>query len=1023
MEETANSSSPAETAKWAKTMNKNLCRLAKVAEEVCPKKEHVVNRILLQFGGFLRNLAQVMKELQKDLEIMPVEYTALEMDHLEAEVKKTETLLHDIFGRSSLYLLTCCSTLIDQVKNCAKKSGVFLENVILEGSSDALKFHVSEAKQLIEKGMPKLESKDHILCNSFEDGALDSIVSDYSLSSNLAEQIADSLRIPLDGDAFSTELAKLKVERTEAVELRGKVHSLYLEQFIVLLEKAITSKRKPVRIDSYDKVDSSHGRSNTHRDIPMLPLQSFICPITKDVMRDPVQIASGQTYERAAIERWFDEGHTRCPTGVELKNCKMKPNFALKQSIAEWRERNYNIRLENANELLNNLEENEEEQLKAVQDLQALCEEDSLNKYKVANKNLIPRLVKLTKSSSKLAAKAFSTLAILAKDNTENQGIMAENGIIDLIVHCLARQKEEAPQSVYLMRLLSENQDIAEKIGHARNAVLFLVTLIQEEEFAENVGSILENLPKSDNDVITMAEANIMNPLVSRLIEGEYASQILMAKTLGRLHMPDSSKEIVATTETISTLIEMMNNDNTENHEGCLAAINALESLSSVSSISRKLENVGGIQILVKQLNSVKSSETVKTGAAHVLANIFSATVEDYAGKSDREAELEELIVMFLSLMGPITAPDVHYYILQGMIGLANGNKISITAKTKMKERDAFNLLINLWMTVTDQRVKERAVELFSFLSRTFGGDACSALNNQQGSLNIILDMLKEGYAESDHAVAASILADLPPEDNQILESLLHANIMPRLVKLLENVNDIVVEASVGALLRFCLKKEHQPKLAEMKVIQKMVSLLSAGRSLTKEWAARALYHFSKSTPSLSKIPVPPSCWSCFSSRPVVCKLHRGVCSIEDTNCLLEAGAVKPLVQVLKEQKMSCVLAALRALTTLVGDDVRDSEFGYRLIAQENGDGVLAVIGLISSGTPEVQEICANLCEKFFSMAEYRNKYGIVAQMHIIGLAQKGSSTQRQTAGRILRQLELLHSQSHYFAVSAAGNP
>ena len=93
----------------------------------------------------------------------------------------------------------------------------------------------------------------------------------------------------------------------------------------------------------------------------------------------------------------------------------------------------------------------------------------------------------------------------------------------------------------------------------------------------------------------------------------------------------------------------------------------------------------------------------------------------------------------------------------------------------------------------------------------------CSALKEQPGSLNVIMDMLKDGYAESDHAVAASILFDLPPEGKQISSLLLQANMMPRLVTLLENVNDVVVEACVGALLRFCLEKEHQRKLAEMK--------------------------------------------------------------------------------------------------------------------------------------------------------------------------------------------------------------
>eukprot|EP01018_Ginkgo_biloba_P011708 Gb_02246 [translate_table: standard] len=1014
--EEASSPSGSVVAKWAKSMNKKVSRLVKEAEEVCPKKDHVVNHILSHFGVFLLKLAIVLKELQTDAETMCVNCTALDMNRLEAEVKNAENLLHDIFGRSSLYLLACCSSLIDQVSNCAKNLGIFLENVIFEGSSDALKFQVSEAKQLIVQGIPKLEPKEQILCNAFEDGALDSIISDYNLSNKLADQIADSLRIPLESESFFNELAKLKVERTEAAVLRGKVHSWYLEQFIVLLEKAIASKRKPVRTDSYDKVDSSHSRQSIHRDIPMPPLQSFICPITKDVMRDPVQIASGQTYERAAIERWFGEGHTRCPTGVELKNTKMKPNFALKQSIAEWRERNYNIRLENAYDQINNPDD-EQQQLKAVQDLQALCEEDSLNKYKVANKNLIPSLVRLTKSTNELAVKTFSTLAVLAKDNCENQGIMVENGIIDLIVRCLARQKVEAPQAVYLMRLLSENQDIAEHISHARNAVLFLVTLIQEEQFAENIGAILENLPTSDNDVITLAEANILKPLVLRLIEGEHSSRILMAKTLGRLHMPDTSKELVATTRTISILLEMMN---TGNDEGCIAAILALENLSSVSSISKLIENFDGIQILVRQLSCAKSSELVKTGAAHILANIFSSTGDDYQQKDHKEAHLEELIPMFLSLMGPITPPDVHYHLLQGMMGLANGKKTSITAKTNMKDNDAFKLLINLWNTVGDHRVTKCAVQLFGCLSETFGADACSALKKQPGSLNIILDMLKEGHSESDHAVAASILTDLPADDNQILLLLLQANIMPQLVKLLENLNDVVVEASVGALLRFCLKEEHQKKLGEMKVIQKMVTLLSSGRSLTKERAARALCYFSKSTPGLSKRPKPSKFFGCFSSPPAVCKVHRGFCQIESSYCLLEAGAIKPLILALKEQQMSCVEAALDALMTFVDDRVGDCEAGCRLIAQENG--LLIIIGLISSGTPAIQEMCALLCERFFNIAEYRSKYGYAAQMHIINLAQRGFSTQRQTAGRILRQLELLHSQSNYFAVSNAGN-
>merc|ERR1711924_489863 len=54
------------------------------------------------------------------------------------------------------------------------------------------------------------------------------------------------------------------------------------------------------------------------------------CPITMEVMRDPVVAADGYTYEREAIERWlFRDGHiaslrTNLPLTTDLT-----PNFAL----------------------------------------------------------------------------------------------------------------------------------------------------------------------------------------------------------------------------------------------------------------------------------------------------------------------------------------------------------------------------------------------------------------------------------------------------------------------------------------------------------------------------------------------------------------------------------------------------------------------------------------------------------------------------------------------------------------------
>ena len=61
----------------------------------------------------------------------------------------------------------------------------------------------------------------------------------------------------------------------------------------------------------------------------------FICPITMELMRDPVSTLDGQTYERAAIEAWLAEHDTSPLTGEKLSSKVLIPNvFALTQ--IEW---------------------------------------------------------------------------------------------------------------------------------------------------------------------------------------------------------------------------------------------------------------------------------------------------------------------------------------------------------------------------------------------------------------------------------------------------------------------------------------------------------------------------------------------------------------------------------------------------------------------------------------------------------------------------------------------------------------
>lgn len=39
----------------------------------------------------------------------------------------------------------------------------------------------------------------------------------------------------------------------------------------------------------------------------------YLCPISRELMVDPVTLSTGQTYDRALISKWINDGHYTCP--------------------------------------------------------------------------------------------------------------------------------------------------------------------------------------------------------------------------------------------------------------------------------------------------------------------------------------------------------------------------------------------------------------------------------------------------------------------------------------------------------------------------------------------------------------------------------------------------------------------------------------------------------------------------------------------------------------------------------------
>lgn len=63
----------------------------------------------------------------------------------------------------------------------------------------------------------------------------------------------------------------------------------------------------------------------------------YRCPISLELMTDPVTVCTGQTYDRISIESWVATGNTTCPvTRAPLIDFTLTPNHTLRRLIQEW---------------------------------------------------------------------------------------------------------------------------------------------------------------------------------------------------------------------------------------------------------------------------------------------------------------------------------------------------------------------------------------------------------------------------------------------------------------------------------------------------------------------------------------------------------------------------------------------------------------------------------------------------------------------------------------------------------------
>ncbi|KAF4399013.1 hypothetical protein G4B88_023607 [Cannabis sativa] len=983
---------------------------AQLAKKVVFQKENFIT-----FSTHLEKTATILKEISKqNLDHSESLKSALVI--LNRELKAAKQLIEDCRERHKLYLLLNCRKIVKCLDDSTKEISRALSLISLASLDVSLSINdrLSElCKSMLEAEYQAAVLEEEIL-GKIELG-IQERNGNRSYANNLLFQIAEALGLSTEKSALKKEYEKFKREIENANVRKEQEESLQMEQIITLLENADATTSSEEKEKKYLERRNSLG--NQH----LLPLKGFYCSITHEVMVDPVETSSGQTFERSAIEKWLAEGNNFCPlTKVPLDAAALRPNKTLRQSIEEWRDRNNIITIVNIKPQLQSTQE--EEVLEALSMLHKLCMDKELHRDWATLEDCISVLIGLLSAKNReIRREVLVILSILAKDSEDKrEKITRVDGALQFIVRSLARQSEESKVALHLLLELSTSNVALDLIGNAQGCILLLVTMLSSEDnqVATEALQLLEILSLQNSNVKQMAKANYFKPLLQLLSSGPDDVRMRMAETLAEIELTDHSKLVIVKDGGLQPLIEMLAQGDLEAKK---VAIKSLLQLSSLPQNGLQMIKEGAVGPLFEVLYShgLQLPALREQAAATIKFLSISTARQESEGEQVSLLESEDDIFKFFSLIS-FTGPEIKGSILKTFHTLCQIPS-GLDIRMKLRQLSAVQVLVPL-CEAEHHSVRANAVKLFFCLTKDADDHSTFLEHVNQRCIETLLRIIETSSDVEEIGAAMGIIAYLP-RNLEMNQWLLEAEALRIIYTCLNNVNrdasykSQVIGNVVRALCRFTVStnQEWQHRVAEAGLIQVLVRLLASENSITKQNAAIALKQLSESSKNLSKpIKKRGAFLCCFSSPEIGCPAHMGSCGIQSSFCILEANAVDPLVRMLGEPDLETSEAALDALLTLI--DSQKPQNGSKFL--HNANAITAIIKLLSYDSVRLQLKCLKGLEMIFQLDELKRTYGASVQMPLVDIAQKKASDTKEIkslAAKLLSQLGVLGVQSSFF--------
>ncbi|XP_052198607.1 U-box domain-containing protein 1-like [Diospyros lotus] len=558
----------------------------------------------------IKLLSSLYEEIQEEDSPLPPS-SILCLTELFSVIKRAKLLIQDCKEGSALWNLMRTELVSNQFHVLVKELGRALD--ILPLSLLNLTVDTREQVELLHKQAKRVElfvdpreiqTKQELLQvvaprnqkNSKDKGFID-----FDKLGGILSRIG--LRSSSD---YEQEIAKLGAEAEKQAGTGGLIVVSSINNLITVVSLAkstIFTKEENgkgnenlrLRSASFRLQDQSSSSQSIIFNIP----DEFRCPISLDLMGDPVIVASGHTYDRNSIAQWINSGHHTCPkSGQRLIHMALIPNYALKSLIHQWCQENNIPIIEPTASSSSSLDRSNSKRKScdnAIDHVSAT--KTAMDAVKMTAEFLVG---KLATGSPDIQRQAAYELRLLAKTGMDNRRIIAEAGAIPFLVTLLGspdqRIQENAVTALLNLSILENNKILIMAAGAIDN-IIDVLRLGKTMETRENAAAAIFSLSMIDEfKVIIGSRPRAIPALVTLLKDGSTDGKRDAATALFNLALYNVNMVTVVAAGAVPLFIDLLMDDTAGITD------NALSVLALLLGCSEGLEEIRKNGVLVPLL-------------------------------------------------------------------------------------------------------------------------------------------------------------------------------------------------------------------------------------------------------------------------------------------------------------------------------------------------------------------------------------------------------------------------------------